>query len=95
MNDAILEQARGRAVAWDASRHARVLGRIRAAAETERRRSRAASVALSSLALCALVVLAVRALGAPSAADSRSLGAAALGPAVAWDDAGMREAASD
>ena len=91
MNDAVLEQARARAVAWDASRHARVLGRIRAAAETERRRTRAASVVLSSLALCALVVLAVRALGAPSAGDTRTLGA----PALAWDDAGMHEAASD
>jgi hypothetical protein len=99
MNEALLHEARARHVAWDASRQARVLGRIHAVHDGDRRRARAASVVLSSLVACALVVLAVRALGAgpglDTAASLAERGARTAGSTLAWDDAGLHEAASD
>jgi len=62
--------ARAGEPAWDASRQERVFAQIRKKQADRARRSRAVSVALSSLVGVALIVLAARALGSSSAPTS-------------------------
>lgn len=91
-------EARARDAAWDGARQARVLDAIGRVESTRRRRWRAANVVVSSLAVCAIVALCVRALGATPSPGAQERGPSALAAApaqLAWDDAGPREAASD
>ena len=62
-----LDEARNKSVAWGDDRHARVLASIHKTRASRARRSRAISIALSSLLGTALIVLAARALGSSSA----------------------------
>lgn len=83
-----LRAARARDVAWDESRAERVRGGVERVYVARKRRARAVSVVLSSLAGAALFALAVRAFGSPEAATTGS--EAQLPPPMAYADAGFR-----
>jgi hypothetical protein len=85
-----LQSARTRQPAWDGGRHARVQGRIEHTYQARKRRSRAASLVLSSFAGAAFFALAMRAFGGP--ADPGGAAEAKAPPPVtlAFDDGGFR-----
>ena len=85
-----LQNARAREPEWHGARHARVQGRIESTFQARRRRSRAASLVLSSFAGAAFFALAMRAFGGP--ADPGSAAEAKAPPPVtlAFDDGGFR-----
>ena len=90
MIDHQLQNARTREPAWDGDRHARVQDRIEGTFQARRRRSRAASLVLSSLAGAAFFALAMRAFGGPADAGGA---AEAKGPppvTLAFGDGGFR-----
>lgn len=87
-----LAAARSRDVSWDDDRAARVRGSVERVYVARKRRARAVSVVLSSLAGVALFVLAVRAFGSSDSGASTS--EAQLPPRSvsvgAYADAGFR-----
>lgn len=83
-----LAAARSRDVAWDDDRATRVRGGVERVYVARKRRARAVSVVLSSLAGAALFALAVRAFGSSSGADTG--GEAQLPPQATYADAGFR-----
>ncbi len=87
-----LAAARSRDVAWDDRRHTRVRARVEHVHHARKRRTRAASVVLSSLAGAALFALAIRAFGftEPTAPSPAGAEAQLPSPAATYADGGFR-----
>jgi hypothetical protein len=78
-----LEAARSRALAWDADRQARVLQTIQKTRGTRAARSRAISIALSSIVCTMILAFVVRAFGSAPAQSTHD-----HSPIYAMDDGG-------
>jgi hypothetical protein len=85
-----LQNARMRQPEWDGGRHARVQGRIEGTFQARKRRSRAASLVLSSFAGAAFFALAMRAFGGPADPGSAAEAKAPPPVALAFGDGGFR-----
>jgi hypothetical protein len=87
----LLASARGREIAWDAERHARVRTGIERTHGERRRRARTVSVVLSSLAGATLFVLAVRAFASsPDGTGTSGMEARLPPPQASYADGGFR-----
>jgi hypothetical protein len=89
MIDEQLQNARARQPAWNGERQARVQGRIEGTFQARRRRSRAASLILSSFAGAAFFALAMRAFGGPADPGGAAEAKAPPPMALAFGDGGF------
>ncbi|CAN5458045.1 hypothetical protein BH09MYX1_BH09MYX1_40740 [soil metagenome] len=89
-----LAAARAREVAWDDTRHTRVRAGVERVYVARKRRARAVSVVLSSLAGVALFALAIRAFGFSDPGNTTGSEARLPPPAAAYADGGFRSDAT-